>query len=108
MQTTTHTPRPAHVSKKAEYRFQRRYGADEHSSFGLRPVTDLGYHPTVTVYRDGTTNTAELQVTLGLGTSASVDVLLTPPELRELAACLLDAAHDIESLPAVVLAKEAA
>lgn len=108
MQTTTHTPRPAHVAERAEYSYQRRFGADSHSAHGLQLSSERESRPEVTVYRDGTTDLAELQVDLGLWCKASIQVQMTPVELRELAARLLDAAHDIETLPAAVLTQAAA
>ncbi len=49
-----------------------------------------------------------MHIKLGCLATAEITVRLTPDELRELAACLIDAAHDIETLPAAVLAQEAA
>lgn len=108
MNVTTYTPRPAHTPDKAEHRYQRRYGTDSHGTHGLRLSAERESRPEVTVYRDGTTDLAELQVDLGLWCNARIQVQMTPVELRELAARLLDAAHDIESLPAAVLAQAAA
>lgn len=108
MNAIAYTPRPAQVSADDRYSNQRRYGADDFSSHGLRIQNEREYRPEVTVYRDGETDVAELQIDIGLFTRASVTVRLTPSELREVAARLLDAAHDIETLPAAVLIKAAA
>lgn len=108
MQTNPYTPRPAHTPDRAEHSFQRRYGPDSHSAHGLNLSAERESRPEVTVYRDGTTDLAELQVGLGLWCTAKIEVQMTPSELRELAARLLDAAHDIETLPAAVLTKATA
>jgi hypothetical protein len=109
--TFTHTPRPAITSNDKRYRYQRRFGRG-------REVRDHVLQPSerhtrrldaeLDVYRDGETDLAEVHIKLGCFATAEITVRLTPAELRELAACLLDAAHDIETLPAAVLAQEAA
>lgn len=109
--TFNHTPRPAITNDDARYRNQRRFGrgsaARDHVLQPSEPHT-RSQHAELDVYRDGETDLAEVRISLGLFASANITVRLTPDELRELAACLIDAAHDIETLPAAVLAQEAA
>ena len=101
--TSTHTARPAQVSE-GEYSNQRRFGPSSSASFGLKLAADGG-QCSADVYRDSNEDVAELTLHIGLMTSAEFTARLTPTELRELAARLLDAAHDIETLPAAVLAR---
>jgi len=104
----THTPRPARTGS-GNHAWQRRFTTDD-SSYNSKcrhDASELHYCATA-VWRDAKQDVAELEITLGLHTSASMTVRLTPAELRDLAARLLDAAHDIETLPAAVLAQEAA
>lgn len=108
MQTTTHTYRPAISPVAAPHQYQRRFGPNGPSCYGLKATTDKEFQPEVSVYRDSGEDFAELRVNLGLFTSADFKVRLTPAELREVAARLLDAAHDIETLPAAVLTQAAA
>ena len=109
--TFTHTPRPAITSDDKRFRNQRRFGrgnvARDHVLEPSEPYTRR-LTAELDVYRDGETDLAEVHIKLGYFASAEITVRLTPAELRELAACLLDAAHDIETLPAAVLAQEAA
>jgi hypothetical protein len=53
------------------------------------------------VYRDAKRQVAELEI--NVASIARIDIELTPTKLRELAARLLDAAHDIEANPAAML-----
>lgn len=111
MSTFAHAPRPAITSDDKRFRNQRRFGRG-------RKVRDHVLQPSephtrsltaeLYVYRDGETDLAEVRIKLGRFATAEITVLLAPAELRELAACLIDAAHDIETLPAAVLAQEAA
>lgn len=107
----THTPRPAITTDDARYRNQRRFGRGsalrDHVLRPSEPHT-RSLDAELDVYRDGETDLAEVHINLGLFASANITVRLTPAELREVAACLIDAAHDIEALPAAVLAQEAA
>ena len=111
MSNFTHTPRPAITSSDARYRNQRRFGRGsavrDHVLQPSEPHTRR-LDAELDVYRDGETDLAEVRIKLGCFATAEITVRLTPDELRELAACLLDAAHDIEALPAAVLAQEAA
>ena len=106
MSTFTHTPRPPHVSE-APHHLQRRFGPPNcRSSWPPEPVepkTEKGGLARVTVYRSGNEDTAELEFKMGLQTQVSFDVRMAPSELRDLAARLLDAAHDIETNPAAKL-----
>lgn len=104
----THTPRPARTGS-GKHAWQRRFTTDD-SSYNSKCRHDASepHYCATTVWRDAKQDVAELEITLGLHTSASMTVRLTPAELRDLAARLLDAAHDIETLPAAVLAQEAA
>lgn len=101
--TSTHTARPAQVLI-GEHRNQRRFGPSELAAFNLKLESDGG-KCTAQVYRDSADDVAELSLRLGLWTEARFTARLTPTEPRELAARLLDAAHDIETLPAAVLAR---
>lgn len=111
MSTFTHSPRPAITSADKRYRNQRRFGrGKEVRDHVLQPSAPCAssLNAEIDVYRDGETDLAEVRMNLGLFTSARIAIRLTPVELRELAACLIDAAHDIEALPAAVLTREAA
>ena len=99
MTTFTHTPRPPCVCK-GQYANQRRFGppgkfSNEHPQPLTHGETTLG------VYRDAERQVAELEI--NVASIASLDIQLTPTKLRELAARLLDAAHDIEANPAAKL-----
>jgi hypothetical protein len=106
--------RPAHVAREPEYAYQRRFGSDSNDAFrGSKSADNRSneeFAPamgTATVYRDGTTDLAELQVDIGLHTCARLILRLDTSQLRDLSARLLDAAHDIEANPAAVLAQAA-
>ena len=99
MSTFTHTLRPPCVCK-GQYANQRRFGppgkvSNEHPQPLTHGETTLG------VYRDAKRQVAELEI--NVASIASIDIELTPTKLRELAARLLDAAHDIEANPAAKL-----
>lgn len=104
----THTPRPALVPSDANHAWQRRYGAGA-------PVLDYSLQPaarearameaSLEVFRDGGSDLAEVRVALGIFTGAQITVRLSADELRDLAVRLIDAAHDIDTLPAAVLAR---
>ena len=99
MSTFTHTPRPPCVCK-GQYANQRRFGppgkvSNEHPQPLTHGETTLG------VYRDAKRQVAELEI--NVASIASIGIELTPTKLRELAARLLDAAHDIEANPAAML-----
>ena len=99
MSTFTHTPRPPCVCK-GQYANQRRFGppgkvSNEHPQPLTHGETTLG------VYRDAKRQVAELEI--DVASIASIGIELTPTKLRELAARLVDAAHDIEANPAAKL-----
>ena len=99
MSTFTHTPRPPCVCK-GQYANQRRFGppgkvSNEHPQPLTHGETTLG------VYRDAKRQVAELEI--DVASIASIGIELTPTKLRELAARLVDAAHDIETNPAAKL-----
>ena len=99
MSTFTHTPRPPCVCT-GQYANQRRFGppgevSNEHPQPLTHGETTLG------VYRDAKRQVAELEI--NVASIASIGIELTPTKLRELAARLLDAAHDIEAAPAAML-----
>lgn len=102
--TFTHTPRPAIVAA-APHGHQRRFGTTNHSAYGLESTVDKNT-ATLTVYRAATEDVAELELALGLMTKAFIQARWTPGELREIAARLLDAAHDIETFPSSVLTRQ--
>ena len=77
---------------------QRRYGADVDAAYDGVPDA-LGAHVcAATVCRMAGKRFAALEIQLGFGHSrrATVEIDLDADGLRELARCLLDAAHDIE------------
>ena len=99
MSTFTHTPRPPCVCT-GQYANQRRFGppgkvSNEHPQPLTHGETRLG------VYRDAKRQVAELEI--NVASIARIGIELTPTKLRELAARLLDAAHDIEANPAAKL-----
>ena len=99
MSTFTHTPRPPCVCK-GQYANQRRFGPpSEVSNEHPQPLTHG--ETTLGVYRDAKRQVAELEI--NVASIASIGIELTPTKLRELAARLLDAAHDIETNPAAML-----
>ena len=99
MSTFTHTPRPPCVCK-GQYANQRRFGPpSEISNEHPQPLTHG--ETTLVVYRDAKRQVAELEI--NVASIASIGIELTPTKLRELAARLLDAAHDIEANPAAML-----
>lgn len=104
--TFTHTPRPARTGS-GNHAWQRRFTTDD-SSHDSKCRHDAGkpHYCATAVWRDAKQDVAELELTLGLYTTASMTVRLTPAELRGLAARLIDAAHDIETQPAAELAQK--
>ena len=99
MSTFTHTPRPPCVCK-GQYANQRRFGPpSEVSNKHPQPLTHG--ETTLGVYRDAKRQVAELEI--NVASIASIGIELTPTKLRELAARLVDAAHDIETNPAAKL-----
>lgn len=107
--TFTHTPRPAIVAKTAGHTNQRRFGvADRARGYVISPTEQQAraMNTELQVFRDAEFDMAEVTIDIGLYTCASITVRLNPAELRDLATRLIDAAHDIESLPAAVLARD--
>lgn len=101
MSAFTHTPRPAITTDTPGCEWQRRFGnAAETLGYILTASTDESTQATIDLLRDATSNVTALRMNIGCHTSAFMSVLLTPAELRELAARLIDAAHDIETMPA--------
>ena len=99
MSTFTHTPRPPCVCT-GQYANQRRFGPPgKFSNEHPQPLTHG--ETTLVAYRDAKRQVAELEI--NVASIASIGIELTPTKLRELAARLLDAAHDIEANPAVML-----
>lgn len=88
-----YVPRAAIQTSDKNYRL---FGADREAARSLRPSQSFGTD--VLVYRQGHTNTACIRTTLehSAGAAIKAEANLTAEELRELAARLLDAAHDIE------------
>ncbi len=104
MSTFTHNPRPAITTDTTGCEWQRRFGnAAETLGYQLNTSKDTNTPVTIDLLRDATTNVASLRLELGLWTEARMAVRLTPAEMRELAARLVDAAHDIEANPAAKL-----
>lgn len=91
-----HAARAAIVS--TNHPEQRRYGADVDAAYDGVPDA-LGAHVCAAkVYRMAGERFAALELQLGFGHSrrATMEIDLDAGGLRELARCLLDAAHDIE------------
>jgi hypothetical protein len=99
MSTFTHTPRPPCVCT-GQYANQRRFGPPSKVS-NEHPQTLTHGETTLGVYRDAKRQVAELEI--NVASIASIGIELTPTKLRELAARLVDAAHDIEANPAAKL-----
>ena len=99
MSTFTHTPRPPCVCAKP-YAYQRRFGPPSKNSKENPEL--LRHSKTIfVVYRNAQREVAELGIEVD--SIASMNIELTPEKLRELAARLVDAAHDIEANPAAKL-----
>lgn len=97
-----HYPRPAITPAESAFAVQRRFGADRMQAHGIHLHTDDGTPnwSQVQVYRDAREDAAELRVTIGIHTRATVTARMQPDELRALAASLIDAAADLEQNPA--------
>lgn len=108
-QPTIHHPRPPIVPQNSQHAWQRYFG---NSAAGLGQyllvATDLAMAPRCCVMRNAAFDVAEMNISLGVNTDARITICMTPAELRELAARLIDAAHDIEAFPAAILAGGAA
>jgi hypothetical protein len=76
---------------------QRRFGSDFDLSLS-NGTTSVGAE----ILRFATRDTAALCLRIGF-IKATIQVQATPTEMRELAARLIDAAHDIEAFPAAML-----
>ena len=101
----THTPRPAHVSEW-QYGNQRRFGTPRGKNLPADTIAATDREKgELSVYRDGEEDLAEVRLRIGLMSHASITLRMTPAELRSAAASLLDAAYDIDTLPAAVLAR---
>lgn len=101
MTTFAHTPRPPCVCKEP-HQYQRRFGPPhEISAEHPQALTHNGTF--FDVYRNAKKQVAELGI--DVNSIAKVQIELTPAKLRELAARLIDAAHDIEANPAAKLSK---
>jgi len=103
--STTHTYRPAHVSE-GKFSNQRRFGTPCGKNLPADTIAATDREKgELSVYRDGEEDLAEVSLRIGLMSRASITLRMTPAELRSAAATLLDAAHDIDTLPAAVLAR---
>jgi hypothetical protein len=100
MKAFIHTPSAPEVSQN--YSDQRWF--TELNKQQKVETTLLKGHPanqSLSVVRSAYINSTDLGLRFDTGiASSSIDVSLTPSELRELAQRLLDAAHDIETNPA--------
>lgn len=98
--TTVHVPRPPIVSA-GEHSNQRRFGATQRDAFGMHLVHHAATE--LVVCRLASEEVASLEVSIrnhrGHGAAVSIDLDLTRTELLELAARLIDAAHDINTYP---------
>ncbi|WP_155742705.1 hypothetical protein [Variovorax paradoxus] len=108
-------PRPADHPAEPQYAYQRRFGSSSSDAYlGTRSLDVFSSEhcsfamATASVYRNAREDSASLDINVGQGSVARISVQLNPAGLRDLAHRLLDAAHDIESLPASVLVKAAA
>ena len=108
--TFEHTYRPPHVSD-GKYSNQRRFGEQDPArpkefpkTQRNKPRNSFDGRAEISIYRDAGEDEAEIITTMGWATTVNVTVKLAPKALRQLAAALLDAAHDIETAPAAVLA----
>lgn len=94
-----HAPRPAWVHGEARSAWQRTFGPNDHSAIcGIRLRNAESAGTSLAVLRPATEDLARL--TIELGCACYVRAVLAPSELREIAARLIDAAHDIETHPA--------
>ena len=101
----THTPRPAHVSE-GKFGNHRRFGTPCGNYLPADTIAATDREKgELSVYRDGEEDLAEVSLRIGLMSHAYISLRMTPAELRSAAATLLDAAHDIDTLPAAVLAR---
>ncbi len=101
----THTPRPAHVSE-GKFSNQRRFGTPCGKNLPADTIAATDREKgELSVYRDGEEDLAEVSLCIGLMSHACITLRMPPAELRSAAAALLDAAHDIDTLPAAVLAR---
>lgn len=103
--TFVHAPRPAWVPSEAENAWQRSFGTDNYSAIcGLQLRDAESGRMSISVLRSAKKEVARLEI--ALGATCHVRALLDPAELRDLAARLIDAAHDIEAHPAAELQAE--
>ena len=93
----SHTPRPAIKPLADQYLAQHRFGGDRDAAY--RGIADAVGATRLLVYRHCPGQTAELRLYIGEGPNSCgvVSPTLTAPALRELARCLIDAAHDIDA-----------
>ena len=97
----THTPRPPHIS--GTYSYQRWYwGNGTLASDGVRISLAPHFGNEVELVRYSDCDYAQLSIRLVQ--HASITATLTADELRAVARMCIDAAHDLDNLPAVQLA----
>lgn len=97
-----HAPRPTFVPNAPQSAWQRTFGTDHHSAVcGLRLSAEVIDGTLASVLRPAHENRAWLEISLG--SACTVKAMMTPSDLRELAARMVDAAHDIEAHPASTL-----
>lgn len=113
-----HVPYPPYVHESAEYSDQR-YFSRNNSNFALKTKGGMKPEGTwsrggeyfrteseVDVYRNAKDDTVDLRIEQAVGNNrATVSIACTAAELREIANRLLDAAHDLDTLPSRVLAQ---
>lgn len=91
----THTPRSAWGGIAGNGDAQYCYGASVGAAF--TGIYAHGHYSKVTLRRIGDETHAELRVhIIHMKAAAEALILLSAPALRELARCLIDAAHDID------------
>ena len=102
-------PTPPTVATGDGHSHQRRYGPDAYTGTKAPKLpADERTTPTASVFRDATTDLAEITLQIGLYNSAQITLHLGSAQLRELARRLLDAAADIDANPAAKLMQQAA
>lgn len=106
---TTHYPRPAIVPPEPEHAWQRRFGAVATGSNYCPPLNIKNPAPSteIEVFRSAHDDFARVDVQIGHPSLVNLWLRLTPADLRDMAARLIDAAHDIEAFPAASLAEAA-
>ena len=97
-----HTARPAKVAE-GKYSNQRYFGARREDNSNACPeIQPPSNRASVTVLRFADQSTAELEISTGNGTGCRtyLTLPLNADQLQTLACALLDAAHELRTVPA--------